>query len=72
MQGYDLKVEWEAEPSAIKLLSCGTIFQSQYGRQTHTLSDFSLKPYIVIMLMVRAGLSLSYAAIGLSCWGNTP
>ena len=31
------KVEWEAELSAIKLLSYGTIFQSLLGRQTHSL-----------------------------------
>ena len=42
MQGYlwfleSLKVELEAEPSAIKLISCGTIFHSTSWSQTPSL-----------------------------------
>ena len=36
------KVEWEAEPSAVKLLSCGTFFLSQSRKPTKSLiSDFN-------------------------------
>ena len=41
------KVEWEAEPSAIKLLSCGTIFQFRSWWQT-------------LSLCLRVGLKISF------------
>ena len=71
------KVEWEAEPSAIRLLSHGTIFQFWSGRQTPSLRlRVGLKLSFLIKLIVRAdqahlGSALSYAAIGLDCRGTS-
>ncbi|MGL4878619.1 hypothetical protein, partial [Paraclostridium dentum] len=63
------KVEWEAEPLAIKLLSCGTSSQLRLGKQTSSLLlSLGLKPSSLIKLIV----SYSYAAIGLDCWGTHP
>ena len=51
-------VEWEVELSAIKVHSCGTIFQCWYGRQTHSLIlRVGLKPSFLLKLIVTAGLS---------------
>ncbi|KAK2918348.1 hypothetical protein Q8A73_005094 [Channa argus] len=63
------KVEWEVEPLAIKLLSCGTSSQFRFGKQTPSLLlSLGLKPSFLIKHIV----SYSYAAIGLDCWGTHP
>ena len=68
-----LKVEREAEPSAIRLLSCGTISQIRSEGQTPSLClRVGLKLSSLIKLIVRSdlthlGSALSYAAIGLDC-----
>ena len=63
------KVEWEVEPLAIKLLSCGTSSQFRFGKQTPSLLlSLGLKPSSLIKHIV----SYSYAAIGLDCWGSHP
>ena len=69
-----LKVEWEADPLAIRLLSCGTNSQFWSVRQTPSLLlRLILKLSFVAKLLVRvAHVTLSYlysyAAIGLGCW----
>ena len=61
-----VKVEWGAEPSIIRLLSCGTFFQFLSGGRTPSLLlRVGLKLSFLIKLIVRP----SYAAIGLDCRG---
>ena len=72
-----LKVEREAEPSAIRLLSCGTISQIRSEGQTPSLClRVGLKLSFLTKLIVRSdltrlGSALSYAAIGLDCRGTS-
>ena len=68
MQGYLWfpefpKVEWEAEPLALKLLSCGTSSQTP-----SLLLRLGLKPSSLMKPIV----SYSHVAIGLDCWGTPP
>ena len=51
MQAYlwfmvSLKVEWEAEPSAIRLLSCGNIFDLVRGADTLPTFKSGLKTFL--------------------------
>ena len=58
---YSYVKQVEVELSAIKPLSYGTIFQSWYGRQTHSLTlRVGLKASFLIKLIIRAGLSKPY------------
>uniref|UniRef100_A0A8D3C548 Reverse transcriptase domain-containing protein n=1 Tax=Scophthalmus maximus TaxID=52904 RepID=A0A8D3C548_SCOMX len=71
-----VKVEWEAEPSATRLLSSGTSSQFVSGMQIPCLHlKLNLKPSFLIKLIVRTAqvfnkTFLYYAVIGLDCWGN--
>lgn len=81
MQDYlwfpeSVKVEWEAEPSATRLLSSGTSSQFVSGMQIPCLHlKLNLKPSFLIKLIVRTAQVfnkpfLYYAVISLDCWGN--
>ena len=75
MQGYlwflkSPTVEQEAEPLAIKLLSCLTISQYWLWEQTpslHLRGHFRLSS--VMKFIVRA--STGYSSMGLNCWGTS-
>ena len=64
-----LKLEQEAEPSAIRLLSCGTIFQIWSRGQTPCLHlRVGLKLSFLIKLIVRAGQACPGPAPSLCCY----
>ena len=71
-----LKVEWEAEPSVIRPLSCANC-QFRIRKQTPSLPlRLGLKHSYFIELIVRDGsgnpeTSHSYSATDLDCWGTS-
>lgn len=73
-----LKVEWDAEPSPISSLSCGS--SSQFGFRRRASSQFlrlGFERCFLIKLTVSAGSgdaesSFNYAAMGSDCWCTSP